>query len=366
MQIAELKKSPILEGYVYSYEEAVAYRDKGQILTIRLETSRVCNLKCKYCCNRSGQALENEISYDKIKGLVLEAKELGAKSIIVIGGGEPTIYPHFKDLISYIHNNGMVPVIFTNTQTITKELARFLYENNVSVMTKIDSLDGKIQDEMVGVKGAHKKIQIGLKNLFEVGYGNPKQDGSLKLGASFVVNRENYKDVTNIWRYCRSHKMFPNLEMMIPNGNAKNIKDELISAAEWGVLKEELLHIDQNEFGYTWFPYTPLIGVSCFQVMYNLYITVLGDVRPCSSIHCSSYNIKEHTLKDIINLPFFQLARNIEKNLTGKCKNCDKHSLCIGCRGLAFACNKDLKTEFESLCAEDPSCAYIGGLDETI
>lgn len=353
-----LKKPPILEGYVYSYDEAVKSRDKGEILTIRLETSRVCNLKCKYCCNKSGQKLPDEISYNKIKELVIEAKKLGVKSIIVIGGGEPTIYPQFKELISFIHENDIIPVIFTNTQTMTLDLATFLYKNNVSVIIKLDSLDEKIQDEMVGVPGAYKNIQTGLKNLFAVGYAKNRNEGKQKLGASFVVNKENYNDVLNIWRFCRENYIFPNLEMMIPNGNAKNIKEELISSEQWGTLKESLLAIDEQEFGYTWFPYTPLIGASCFQVMYNLYITVQGDVRPCSSIHCSSYNIKDYTLKEIIKLPFFERARNIEKNLTGKCKDCDKHNECIGCRGLAFACNKGLMSEIECLCAEDPSCAY--------
>lgn len=352
-------KAPILEGYVYSFEEATNSRNKNEILTIRVETSHVCNLKCKYCCNRSGQALENEISFERIKQLILEAKELGAKSIIVIGGGEPTIYHSFKKLIVFINDNNLIPVIFTNTQTMSLELAKFLYEHNVSVIIKLDSLVESIQDEMVGIKGAYKNIQEGLNNLFTAGYTKFKKNNVLKLGASFVVNKKNYNDVINIWRFCRKNNIFPNLEMMIPNGNAQDIREELISTYEWGKLKNELLKIDQTEFNYDWFPYTPLVGVSCFQVMYNLYITVLGDVRPCSSIHCSSYNIKNYSLKQMINLPFFKLARNIDKNLTGKCKSCDKHHLCIGCRGLAFACNKNEKSEFESLCAEDPSCAYL-------
>lgn len=36
------KNPPILEGYVYSYNEAVESRDNNKILTIRLETSRLC------------------------------------------------------------------------------------------------------------------------------------------------------------------------------------------------------------------------------------------------------------------------------------------------------------------------------------
>ena len=94
-------------------------------------------------------------------------------------------------------------------------------------------------------------------------------------------------------------------------------------------------------------------------VLYNLYITVEGFVRPCSSIHINLANIKDYSLKEVINLPFFKLSRTIEKKLKGKCKTCGYHSECIGCRGLAFSCakNRDL-SDFEAICMEDPSCFY--------
>lgn len=82
--------------------------------------------------------MDNEISYDSLVGLVDEAKTLGAKSVVVIGGGEPTIYPQFRELISHINSEGLIPVIFTNTQGITDDLAKFLFDNNVTVITKLD------------------------------------------------------------------------------------------------------------------------------------------------------------------------------------------------------------------------------------
>src|SRR3972149_3440722 len=164
------KSPPTLEGYYYSPDQARRCRDQGHLLSIRVETSLRCNLRCRYCCNRSGMPLKNEISYEKIVSLIDEAKKLGAKSVIVIGGGEPTIYPKFKKLIQYIANKNLVPVIFTNTQTMTVELAKFLFKHNVSVITKIDSLDEKIQDELVGSSGALKRIMRGIYNLQKVGY----------------------------------------------------------------------------------------------------------------------------------------------------------------------------------------------------
>lgn len=192
-----------------------------------------------------------------------------------------------------------------------------------------------------------------------MGYGRNTKNGEYNIGASFVVNKKNSKEVPNIWRFCRDRNIFPNLEMMIPNGNAKDEKKLILTKKDWKKLKLKLLSIDENEYNYAWLPYTPLVGAGCFQAIYNIYISVLGEARPCSSIHCKVANVNSQTLKEIIELPFFKIARSIDKHLSGKCKNCKHHKKCIGCRGLAFATNINKgKDEFTSLCAEDPSCFY--------
>lgn len=348
---------PKLEGYYYSFDEAKEARDSGKILTIRLETSRACNLRCEYCCNRSGRPLKWELPHNKLIDIIKQAKELGAKSVVIIGGGEPTIYPKFRKLIKNISSLKMIPVVFTNTQTMSKNLAAFLFKNNASVIIKLDSLNEKIQDKMAGVKGVYRRIQNGLKNLWSAGYKSLVNKGKYKLGASFVVNRQNSNEIQYIWKFCRENKIIPNMEMMIPNGLAKGQKRLMLRKKEWKNLKLKLLDLDRKEFNYDWFPYTPLAGMGCFQVIYNLYISIDGKVRPCSSIHCNVANINKLSLKQIIDLPFFKIARNIEKYLKGKCGKCKNHKKCIGCRGLAYSTNKTKgKGGIASLCNEDSSC----------
>lgn len=355
-------QKPGLIGYTYSREEALKARENNQILAMRLETSLACNLKCKYCCNSSGIALEDEISFEKLIDLINEAKQLGAKSIVIIGGGEPTIYPKFKELIDHINKNELIPVVFTNTTTMTRELAEFLYKSNASVITKLDSLNEEIQDNLVGVKGTYQLIQKGIENLLSVGYGNVDDETMLRLGASFVVNRKNMKEVATIWRYCRERKIFPNLEAMIPNGFAKDLKDMYLRPEEWKNLRLELLKIDQNEFGYDWPPYLTSCN-GCSQVFYNIYITVKGVARSCSCIHFEragvNINVHDMTLKEIIQTPYFQKSRNIEKFVTGKCKKCKYNPACFGCRAMAFADGVEKGMSFfEALANEDPSCGF--------
>jgi len=352
------KKAPRLEGYSYSIAEALKARNNKNILSIRLETSLRCNARCIYCCNRSGKALTNELSYDKLIELILEAKALKARSVVVIGGGEPTIYPQFRDLISFIFQNNLIPVIFTNTQTITKDLASFLFNNNVSVITKLDSLNEEIQDKMIGIKDGSKKIMEGLNYLIEAGYTkNLKNSSIYKLGASFVVNRINATTIPDVWRFCRDNNIFPNLEMMVPNEKGKEMNDYLLSREECKTLKLNLLEIDRNEYGFNWLPYTPIPASGCFQVLYNMYITVRGIVRPCSSIHFDGPTVHNYSLKEILDTQYFQAARNCEKNLKGKCKKCEYLKECIGCRGISFAYAKNNGVDyFEALVSEDPTC----------
>jgi MoaA/NifB/PqqE/SkfB family radical SAM enzyme len=80
-----LQPAPVLAGYTYDPQEAFAARDQGRLLAIRLETNRSCNLKCRYCYAESGASLDNEMGYEVLSGVVRQASDLGALSVVVIG-----------------------------------------------------------------------------------------------------------------------------------------------------------------------------------------------------------------------------------------------------------------------------------------
>jgi len=87
----KLKNPPLLEGYLYDYKDAIKARDSNKLLCIRLETSLACNVKCEYCFRDSGKKAKNEMPYEDLKEIVTQAKKLVAKSVVIIGGGEPTV-----------------------------------------------------------------------------------------------------------------------------------------------------------------------------------------------------------------------------------------------------------------------------------
>lgn len=269
--------------------------------------------------------------------------------MIVIGGGEPTLYPNFRDLIAYIDSLGIIPVVFSNTVLMTGELAGFLYEHNASVMGKLDSLKSEIQDYLAGREGASEEIRKGLKKLLKAGFSKPVEPGELRLGVSFVSNKMNLGEIEEIWHFCRQNNIFPNMEILTPTGRANDeLQDKLLIADEIKEYKLKLLEIDQKYYGYDWLPYTPITASGCLQHLYSLYINIEGNVRPCAPTKLDEhpalridgeypYNINKMSLREIYDSDLFTYVRNIDKVLKGKCGNCEYMEECIGCRGYAYS-----------------------------
>ena len=238
---------PILRGYMYGAQEAHEARNSNRLLAIRLETNKSCNLRCRYCYAQSGEDQVKIADFNVLKRIVSEAKELGIRSVVVIGGGEPTLHPNFRELIAYIDSLGIIPMLFSNTILITEELAEFLYDHNASVMGKLDSLKPEVQDYLAGREGAFQEIKKGLENLLRAGFSKPSEPGKLRLGVSFVSNKMNLEEIEEIWHFCRQNNIFPNMEILTPTGRANDeLEDKLLTPEEIKEYKLKLLEIDSK------------------------------------------------------------------------------------------------------------------------
>jgi radical SAM protein with 4Fe4S-binding SPASM domain len=324
---------------------------------MRLETSRVCNLRCLYCHNGAGARNRRELSFPAMCQAVDEVRALGAQSVVVIGGGEPLLYEHIISLISHISGLRMIPVIITNGLMLTRELCSIFQDNNVSILLKCDSFNAGTQDTLCGRTGAHAAIMRAIELLMRAGANTP---GSLDLraGLSFVVTRLNSGDIPALWKFCRENGFYPNFEEFIPRGRGLTNYDALyLDKRSVFALKEKLLAFDRSNYGYDWLIHAPLPGHGCFQPLCSVYVTSSGEVRPCPDIEVSLSNVEERSIAEIIETPFFRLSRNVDRHLRGKCRSCRHGRTCMGCRGNAFSVGVMHGMSAEAaLCSPDPLC----------
>lgn len=309
-----------------------------QLLTAELELSRVCDLRCIYCYASSGEKLQNELSFDEIIDAVNQCRDLGARKIIILGGGEPMLYPRIMDVARYIHSLGLEIELFSNGTRITPEIAQELYSLGVQPVIKFNSLDPQVQDLLAGKKNAYKAIRRGLNNLLEAGYSN----GNIPIGAQTIVCLQNYQEIPEMWRWLRTRKIIPYFETITDQGRAKDHMELALSPSKIETLFKELSRIDREEFGVEWEPKPPVAAFSCKRHFYSCTITTTGEVIPCPGVDISAGNIRHDALENIISQSdVFYNLRNIRQTITGPCRTCELNNECYGCRGMAYHLNGD-------------------------
>jgi wyosine [tRNA(Phe)-imidazoG37] synthetase (radical SAM superfamily) len=83
-------------------------------LSINLDLTTACNFACDHCVDLDILNTGIRFDHDKLlASLELMAKR-GMKSVIVIGGGEPTLYPKFAEIIRFMKSLGLQIAIVSN------------------------------------------------------------------------------------------------------------------------------------------------------------------------------------------------------------------------------------------------------------
>ncbi len=316
-----------------------------KLLSMEIEFSRICNFRCSYCYVEEEKERTNELSRNEIKDVILQAKNLGARKIIILGG-EPSIYPHISEMIDFLDNEELEIEMFTNGAGINQEMANVLAKSKVRVALKMNSRDEEIQDQLAGRKGAFSIINTALSNLKKAGY--PSKD--LFLAISTVICQQNINELASLWQWLRQENIEPFFEVITPQANAIKNDGLTVSPTQLKELFTELSTIDRDDFGHCWDPQPPLVGNKCMRHQVSCLVTATGDVMPCVGVTIPIGNIRKNGLADIIrNSEVITNLKNYKETITGSCKTCEKAEECYGCRGAAYQLTGDYL-------ASDPTC----------
>lgn len=162
------------------------------------------------------------------------------------------------------------------------------------------------------------------------------------MGLETVITKENYTEITEMWRWVRQHNIIPYFELTKIQGRAQRFANMLeISPQKIQVLFESLRKIDREEFGYSWPAVPPIPGSHCNRLYCGCYVKVDGYVQPCAGLPFCHGNIKEECLADILSKKSLHVFRHVENYLKGRCGRCGLKGFCYGCRGNAYAVTGD-------------------------
>ncbi len=195
---------------------------------IFLAITKNCNLQCTHCSTNSGVQENQYLSFDTLKKLLIELKEMGVFEIS-LNGGEPTLHPDFFRLCRFIKELNF-PLYINSNGVYSKDQLYRLAESNIDII-KI-SLDGleKTNDSIRG-NGTFKKA------LASIEYLKKTQN---KVRINFTLTRTNLIDLFNMIALANSLSCDIKIAPLVKVGRGKNLSEEEISPIEGIRLKKEI------------------------------------------------------------------------------------------------------------------------------
>lgn len=159
-------------------------------ISVEMDLSNCCNLKCSWC-RFSDSHNPAIMPYSLAEKILRELAEVGVKSIVYSGGGEPLLNPQFKEIADLGHSLGLDQGVYTNGVNIDK----FIETLNKKMKFVYVSLDAATRETFLKIKGVDcfEKVIRNIELLCQ-------RKDEAKIGLGFLVSPENFSDMW-VFRY---------------------------------------------------------------------------------------------------------------------------------------------------------------------
>ena len=162
--------------------------DMGPI-SINLDLTTACNYACDHCIDMD--ILNKGINHDddELFKSLDDMHKKGLKSVILIGGGEPTLHPKFGEVVTFLKERDIKVAIVSNGSNVHKfkEVGHLFTEKDWIRL----SLDSGTDETFQAMHKSRKKITLNqiCKNVLEL----KKEYPNIRIGFSYIVT---WKDAT--------------------------------------------------------------------------------------------------------------------------------------------------------------------------
>ena len=152
-------------------------------ISINLDLTSACNFSCPFCVDSKLINAGKNLALEEVKKTINTLHSHGLLSVILIGGGEPTLHKDYGEIVRYIKSKRLQIGIVTNGSRLEK------IEAVVEELKEKDWIRISIDAAGEGVfKELHlPKTQVTLSRILEKAKKVKKKNPVVSLGYSFVV-----------------------------------------------------------------------------------------------------------------------------------------------------------------------------------
>jgi MoaA/NifB/PqqE/SkfB family radical SAM enzyme len=261
-----------------------------------------CNLQCKGCYSKAQhRPIAKEISYDKLRLVIEEAKDLGI-SFIFLAGGEPLMRAEILEITRDFPE--IIFPLFTNGLLITDKIITSLgKQKNVIPVISMEGYETDT-DSRRG-NGVYCQLQGTLEKM---------KRSSLFYGLSFTVSKINFATLTDELFIKKRMASGGQLFFFVEYIPVKEATEDLVITAEQRAMLPAILDSFQAKFPglFVSFPGDEEKFGGCLSAGRGfIHISAGGDLEPCPFAPYSDTNINNLSLKEALQSA---LLREIRQN----------------------------------------------------
>lgn len=83
-------------------------------VSINLDLTTACNYRCTHCIDWDILNTKHRLAEEDLRSSIVLMRERGLRSVILIGGGEPTLYPGFVGFVGFLKELGLQVAVVSN------------------------------------------------------------------------------------------------------------------------------------------------------------------------------------------------------------------------------------------------------------
>ncbi|MFA5048166.1 MAG: radical SAM protein [Patescibacteria group bacterium] len=291
----------IVNGLLMSQEKKAEATSKDEAVpaTVLISPTMRCNLSC-VGCYAGNYSKADDMTVETLDRIIREGKEMGV-SFFVFLGGEPLFYPEIFDIVK--KHSDVYFQCYTNGTMIDEKVADKLIEvGNILPIISIEGFE-KETDERRG-QGVYKKVMQAMDIL---------KKKKIPFGFSTAVTNKNVDLISSdefIDFMIEKGAFIGWFFLYMPIGKDPDL-NLMPTPEQRHMLLERVAHIRDTKplFIVDFWNDAPFVG-GCIAAKEYIHITSKGDVEPCIFSHFAVDNIKDKSLKQVMNSDFFKALRH--------------------------------------------------------
>ena len=188
--------------------ERVSPEDKARILEgipaatalmpprlVELSWQDRCNIDCFFCSTSEVRAGNFEISGERLRSLFDEMREIGVRSVRLMGGGEPLFRKDTVELVRAIGERGLrIADVTTNGVLLTEPVVRALFETGCDEIT-VSLNTAEPESYAAMMQTTARNFDRVVANVARAAEIKRELGSSCKIRVQFLIYKENYRQI---------------------------------------------------------------------------------------------------------------------------------------------------------------------------